>query len=159
MRQGGAGARVAPLCCNGRCWAGRDKAPPHRCCDPTASHTPPVTTGPRPQNSTWKTALQMVAMSLLLVLRNGEHLLGNAPGGEALGWGGVLAGDECPRRLADVLTPPTAPAPAVMAWLRACTWASFLLLWVATGLALWSLANYMANVWHFFRYPGTPKPA
>ena len=43
---------------------------------------------------------------------------------------------------------------AVMAWLHACTWASFLLLWVATALALWSLANYMANVWHYFRYPG-----
>lgn len=26
------------------------------------------------------------------------------------------------------------------------------------GLALWSLANYMQGVWHFFRFPGIPKP-
>lgn len=25
-------------------------------------------------------------------------------------------------------------------------------------LALWSLANYMSGVWHFFRFPGVPKP-
>lgn len=30
----------------------------------------------------WKTALQMVAMSLLLVLRNADHLLGSEPLGE-----------------------------------------------------------------------------
>ena len=30
----------------------------------------------------WKTALQMVAMSVMLVLRNGDHLLGDSPPGK-----------------------------------------------------------------------------
>ncbi|KAL4419628.1 hypothetical protein ABPG77_008569 [Micractinium sp. CCAP 211/92] len=72
----------------------------------------------------WKTALQMVAMSLLLVLRNADHLLGSEP--------------------------------LVLEWLHFLTWCSWIMLWAATALALWSLANYMNNVWHFFRYPGVP---
>lgn len=47
----------------------------------------------------WKTALQMVAMSLLLVLRNADHLLGSEPLGE--GPGGLQAAScELPRRRA-----------------------------------------------------------
>eukprot|EP00887_Chlorella_sp_A99_P001059 scaffold14.g1059.t1 len=66
----------------------------------------------------WKTALQLVAMSLLLLLRNGHHLLGDEE--------------------------------HVMRWLDWATWASFLVLWVATALACVSLANYMRQVWHWF---------
>ncbi|PSC69713.1 CDP-diacylglycerol-glycerol-3-phosphate 3-phosphatidyltransferase [Micractinium conductrix] len=73
----------------------------------------------------WKTALQMVAMSLLLVLRNADHLLGGEP------W--------------------------VLTWIHDLTWVSFMSLWVATALAVWSLFNYMSNVWHYFRYPGAPQ--
>lgn len=73
----------------------------------------------------WKTALQLVAMSLLLLLRNGHHLLGDEE--------------------------------HVMRWLDWATWASFLVLWVATALACVSLANYMRQVWHWFRYPGCAK--
>ncbi|KAI7840613.1 hypothetical protein COHA_005635 [Chlorella ohadii] len=74
----------------------------------------------------WKTALQMVAMSALLLLRNADHLLGDEP--------------------------------LLLEWLHYATWLAWLMLWVATVLALWSLANYMSGVWHFFRFPGVPKP-
>jgi CDP-diacylglycerol--glycerol-3-phosphate 3-phosphatidyltransferase len=33
------------------------------------------------------------------------------------------------------------------------THSAYVLLWVATGLALWSLAIYMSNVWTHFVYP------
>lgn len=46
---------------------------------------------------------------------------------------------------------------AVLSWLLLATRASFWMLWVATLLALWSLANYMSNVWHFFLYPDMGK--
>jgi CDP-diacylglycerol---glycerol-3-phosphate 3-phosphatidyltransferase len=69
----------------------------------------------------WKTALQMVAMSLLLVFRNGDHLLGDEE------W--------------------------VVVALQRAILAAFFTLWVATALALLSLANYMSQVWHFFIYP------
>ncbi|KAI3426843.1 hypothetical protein D9Q98_006789 [Chlorella vulgaris] len=75
----------------------------------------------------WKTALQMISMSALLVLRNADHLLDT-------------------------------PTQDFVEWHHFLTWCSWLMLWLATGLALCSLANYMANVWHFFRYPGLPKP-
>ena len=41
---------------------------------------------------------------------------------------------------------------AVVDWLHDITWGAWLALWVSTGLAVWSLANYTANVWHYFRY-------
>ncbi|EFN56690.1 hypothetical protein CHLNCDRAFT_51707 [Chlorella variabilis] len=75
----------------------------------------------------WKTALQMVSMSLLLVLRNADHLFHD-------------------------------PSPHFIEWHHYLTWCAFLMLWLATALALVSLYNYMANVWHFFRYPGLAKP-
>lgn len=67
----------------------------------------------------WKTALQMTAMSLLLVLRN-DHLLGNAA------W--------------------------EVEWLHAATMCCWVLLVLSAVLALWSLARYMENVWHYFVY-------
>jgi hypothetical protein len=45
----------------------------------------------------------------------------------------------------------------VVSWVHRLTLAAFALLWLATALALWSLANYMANVWHFFLYETAPK--
>jgi phosphatidylglycerophosphate synthase len=68
----------------------------------------------------WKTALQMTAMSALLVLRN-DHLVGDSA--------------------------------RALAWVHAATLGAWATLVAATVLAVWSLANYMANVWHFFRYP------
>ncbi|GFH10306.1 uncharacterized protein HaLaN_05595 [Haematococcus lacustris] len=65
----------------------------------------------------WKTALQMVSMSTLLVLRQ--------PAADLARWlPGCMSG------------PPV---------LRGLTWAAFALLWGATALALWSLAIYMSN--------------
>ncbi|GAB4818680.1 hypothetical protein N2152v2_005726 [Parachlorella kessleri] len=68
----------------------------------------------------WKTALQMVAMSALLLLRNADHILGDD------------------KRVVD--------------WVHDITWGAWLALWVSAVLAVWSLANYTANVWHYFRY-------
>jgi CDP-diacylglycerol--glycerol-3-phosphate 3-phosphatidyltransferase len=68
----------------------------------------------------WKTALQMTAMSGLLILR-ADHV--------------------------------AASMPAVMAWVRWATLASWALLVVSTALALLSLWRYLAAVWHHFRYP------
>ena len=36
------------------------------------------------------------------------------------------------------------------------SYASFVVLWLSAGLAVWSLSIYMANVWQHFLYPPTP---
>jgi CDP-diacylglycerol--glycerol-3-phosphate 3-phosphatidyltransferase len=76
----------------------------------------------------WKTALQMVAMSAMLVLRRAE------------GW--------LPLR-------PRTPAgrAALARTLSTGMWASLALLWAGAFLAVLSLYYYMANVWHYFLYP------
>ena len=81
----------------------------------------------------WKTALQMVAMSVILVLRRAEAWLPvprTAAGRAALG-------------------------AALASGMRA----SLALLWAGTFLAVLSLYYYMANVWHFFLYPDGGRPA
>lgn len=35
---------------------------------------------------------------------------------------------------------------------------AFIMLWAATGLAVWSLAIYMSNVWTHFIYPQEVRP-
>ena len=81
----------------------------------------------------WKTALQMVAMSAILVLRRAEAWL--------------------PR-------PKTAAGRAQLGVALATGMrASLALLWAGTFLAVLSLYYYMANVWHFFLYPDGGRPA
>ncbi|CAL5228181.1 g11263 [Coccomyxa viridis] len=70
----------------------------------------------------WKTALQMVAMSGMLLLHRPENVLGvDHRALEHLQW---------------------------------ATYACLLLLWAGAFLSVWSLSNYMANVWTYMRYPG-----
>lgn len=58
-----------------------------------------------------------------------------------------------PARCSPDRRPRLAPRPQV--WIDRLTRAAFLLLWVATLLAVASLANYMHMAWHFFRYPSS----
>jgi hypothetical protein len=48
--------------------------------------------------------------------------------------------------------PPPLNLPAVVDWIHDITWGAWLALCLATLLAVWSLVNYMSNIWHFFRY-------
>mmetsp|Transcript_15788 Transcript_15788/g.34099 ORF Transcript_15788/g.34099 Transcript_15788/m.34099 type:complete len:267 (+) Transcript_15788:109-909(+) len=73
----------------------------------------------------WKTALQMVSMSILLVARQ--------PISDYAAW----------------LPPFITEGPAMLHIARA----AFICLWAATALAVWSVAVYMANVWTHFIYP------
>lgn len=41
---------------------------------------------------------------------------------------------------------------------RVARWSLFLL-WAGAFFAIWSLVNYMANIWQFFRYPDGPPQA
>lgn len=80
----------------------------------------------------WKTALQMVAMSAMLVFRRAE------------GW---------------LPVPKTAAGKAqLISALATGMRASLALLWAGTFLAVLSLYYYMANVWHFFLYPDGGRP-
>ncbi|CAK0785707.1 hypothetical protein CVIRNUC_008918 [Coccomyxa viridis] len=72
----------------------------------------------------WKTALQMAAMSGLLLLRRPENLLGHDH--------------------------------ASLEHAQRASHACLLLLWAGAFLSVWSLSNYMANVWTYMRYPGDP---
>ncbi|EIE19561.1 CDP-diacylglycerol--glycerol-3-phosphate 3-phosphatidyltransferase [Coccomyxa subellipsoidea C-169] len=69
----------------------------------------------------WKTALQMAALSALLLLHKAHNVLGRSEEVlEALHWAARAA---------------------------------LIVLWAGAFLAVWSLSNYMANVWTYFRYP------
>ncbi|KAK9811969.1 hypothetical protein WJX73_004184 [Symbiochloris irregularis] len=72
----------------------------------------------------WKTAMQMVAMSLLLACRHGDAWLGTSP-------------------------------EALLHLRRTAQWSLFIL-WAGAFFAVWSLVNYMTNIWLFFRYPDGP---
>lgn len=78
----------------------------------------------------WKTALQMVSMSILLLLRQ--------PSSDVfwVNFSKYIPGDVVSKDLVIVF---------------------FILLWVSAVLAVWSLAIYMSNVWTHFVNPPVPE--
>ncbi|KAG1656175.1 hypothetical protein FOA52_008714 [Chlamydomonas sp. UWO 241] len=78
----------------------------------------------------WKTAFQMVSMSLLLLLRQ-----------PLSSWVQLLS----------AYVPGTYTSAAAVH--TNLVWVSYVMLWAATGMAVWSLSTYMSNVWTHFIYP------
>eukprot|EP00201_Polytomella_parva_P002811 CAMPEP_0175082522 /NCGR_PEP_ID=MMETSP0052_2-20121109/26808_1 /TAXON_ID=51329 ORGANISM="Polytomella parva, Strain SAG 63-3" /NCGR_SAMPLE_ID=MMETSP0052_2 /ASSEMBLY_ACC=CAM_ASM_000194 /LENGTH=301 /DNA_ID=CAMNT_0016353739 /DNA_START=102 /DNA_END=1007 /DNA_ORIENTATION=+ len=96
----------------------------------------------------WKTAIQMVAMSILLILRQSARDL------EILvHYHNDPLNSKNDKADTDALS--NAPMPL---WASNTVRISFVLLWIGTLLGLWSLSIYMSNVWHHFIYPEL-KPA
>ena len=75
----------------------------------------------------WKTAIQMTAMSALLLLRQPIDSYGTLLGGAA---------DKAPLI-----------SPSVFGQL---VWGSFIVLWVGTALSVWSLLVYFSCLWEHF---------
>lgn len=134
----------------------------------------------------WKTALQMVSMSLLLLARDQSAvpaLWRGAPPGAARGVGAwafassapcvpaslptaspppprALPRPQAPAHTLAPFTPTLRPLPAALRVTgEHAVCGSFAMLWAATGLAAWSLAAYFANVWSHFVSPAGTKTA
>eukprot|EP00798_Chlamydomonas_sp_ICE-L_P009091 gene9091-16215_t len=80
----------------------------------------------------WKTAFQMVAMSVLLVVRQ-------------------------PLKDLQFLFPASLAYLADGPYFLYLSEVAFVFLWLATALAVWSLGIYMSNVWTHFLYPQQKK--